>query len=621
MRSDPKTIGRYEVIRVLGHGAMGVVYLAFDPLLKRPLAIKTVRDSGVGARPSLTRFQREAEISARLNHPNIVTVHDVGEDPESGPFLAMEFIDGLPLSELIQQGIPTESVIHLLLQGMSALQAAERAGITHRDVKPANILVSHDGRLKLMDFGIARGEGSRLTQTGQIFGTPSYTAPEALGGIEPSSVTDRYAFAVTAFQMITCVLPFECATIAATLFRIVHEAPLFPDTLSPELRGVFAKALNKLPAERYPDLASFMRDLITAVDLPAETKAKFLATLSRDPGAEVAQLIKVRAEESASFSQDLETLATPAAPRATPRLPTEELATEAFRTPRPGTSLRRPPEPAPTATARPETAGPEPAPPESGRMETGLPQPAPPEPPAPRKRRFGWPVWAAASLLTVGILGAGAWMTRVSYFLVEVTSVPPGAALLLNGQPFGMTDLAQARIPRGGGTLRFEKTGYEPKELQVHQGDGSVHVVLSRPAFMVRVVTAPPGADAFLNGVPMGSTPIAGLQVPGEGRQELVLRLRDRRDWSMVLDPDVSLPEVIRLEHLQAAPARSAPPVPAPAPAVVAGGARMEPPAPAPVAQAAAERPAAPVVNPEPPPALKKAPAAISRHPVEERTH
>jgi serine/threonine protein kinase len=239
MPGEPRKIGRYEVNRVLGHGAMGVVYLAFDPLLKRPLAIKTVRESG-SEDGSLLRFQREAEISARLSHPNIVTIHDVGQDPEVGPFLAMEYIDGLPLSDLIQQGIPTESAVRLLLQGMSALQAAEHAGITHRDVKPANILVSHDGRLKLMDFGIARGEGTRLTQTGQIMGTPSYTSPEALAGVDPSSVSDRYAFAVTAFQMLTGELPFECSTIAATLFRIAHDPPLFPESMGPGVAWVGA---------------------------------------------------------------------------------------------------------------------------------------------------------------------------------------------------------------------------------------------------------------------------------------------------------------------------------------------------------------------------------------------
>jgi serine/threonine-protein kinase len=536
MPGEPKKIGRYEVSRVLGHGAMGVVYLAFDPLLKRPLAIKTVREFGSDPEASLLRFQREAEISARLSHPNIVTVHDVGQDPEAGPFLAMEFIDGMPLSDLIQQGIPTESVIRLLLQGMSALQAAERAGITHRDVKPANILVSHDGRLKLMDFGIARGEGTRLTQTGQIMGTPSYTAPEALGGTEPSSVSDRYAFAVTAFQMLTRELPFECPTIAATLFRIAHEAPLFPESMAPALRAVFQKALAKCPEDRYADLAGFMGDLIAAVDLPLETRAKLLDGMAGDSGAEVAHLIKTRAETTISFSRELPTLATPTRPNP---IGTEELATEAFRTPLPRAT--RP-------TAMP------------GKGVATVPHLELVRPDVP-KRRTAWVWWAAAGLLAAGLLGSGALRSR--YFLMDIASSPAGARVLLGGREIGHTDLLRARIPREGGTLRLELEGYEPQELPVRDGSGPVRLVLARPQYTVRVVTSPPGAEAWLNGVAQGTTPIQGLKVPADGRQELVLRLRDRRDWTRVLDRNTPLPDPIRLEPRLAAgtlPASTRPP-------------------------------------------------------------
>lgn len=353
MPGEPHRIGRYEVKRELGHGAMGVVYLAFDPLLKRLLAIKTVREFGPDAESTLVRFQREAEISARLNHPNIVTVHDVGEDPLAGPFLAMEFVDGLPLSDLIRQGLPPESTLDLLLQGASALQAAERAGIVHRDVKPANILVSHDGRLKLMDFGIARGEDARLTQTGQIMGTPSYTAPEALAGAEPSSVTDHYAFAVTAFQMLSGLLPFECATIAATLFRIVHDPPLFPDSMPAPQRRVFERALAKEPGDRYPTLTAFMRDLVIALALPADLQARFLADLADGSGVELAHLVQSHVEEAATLSR----MATQ--PTFLPDRPmdTRELATEALRTPWPDAGVPRPSGvPGPLRAARPAPA-------------------------------------------------------------------------------------------------------------------------------------------------------------------------------------------------------------------------------------------------------------------------
>ena len=288
MSDDLKTIGRYEIVRVLGKGAMGVVYLCHDPLLKRPLAIKTVREFDNEAQSTLLRFQREAEISARLNHPNIVTIHDVGKDPQAGPFLAMEYVDGSSLGDLIKAGIPLETTFKLLFQAMRALLAAERAGITHRDVKPGNIMVGHDGRLKLMDFGIARGEGTRLTQVGQIIGTPSYTAPELLVGGEPNPASDRYAFAVTAFQMITGTLPFECTTVGATLFRIVHEPPLYPDDMAPEVREVFGKAFAKAPEDRPKDMVSFLESLLLAVDLPSRVREKFLDELESEPGAVLA---------------------------------------------------------------------------------------------------------------------------------------------------------------------------------------------------------------------------------------------------------------------------------------------------------------------------------------------
>jgi serine/threonine protein kinase len=195
---------------------------------------------------------------------------------------------------------------------MSALEAAEREGIIHRDVKPTNILVGRDGRLKLMDFGIARGEGTRLTQAGQFIGTPSYTAPEALGGAEPSFAADRYAFAVIAFQMLTNELPFECPTIAATLYRIVHEPPLFPAGMSGAVRAVFQRALAKNPEDRYPDLPAFVTDLINAVDLPPEARAEWLAVVARDTGAEVAHLIQGGAAEPPGCDRNLETQATPA---------------------------------------------------------------------------------------------------------------------------------------------------------------------------------------------------------------------------------------------------------------------------------------------------------------------
>ncbi len=283
---NPKNIGRYEIQQVLGHGAMGVVYLAKDPILQRPVAIKAMRELTQGDDQQITRerFRREAEISARLNHPNIITVFDVGEDPQIGPYMAMEYVNGRSLAQLIRDGLPLEPGLQLLMQGLGAVSAAADAGITHRDIKPENILVSQDGRFKLMDFGIARRAESRLTQAGMVFGTPSYTAPELLVGGEATPSTDRYAFAVTAFEVVTGTVPYHGASIGTMLYKIVHEPPIMPEGMDPRLQQVFARAFSKKPEERHPDLRSFMIELIQALALPEEARSRFLGQLEDERG-------------------------------------------------------------------------------------------------------------------------------------------------------------------------------------------------------------------------------------------------------------------------------------------------------------------------------------------------
>jgi serine/threonine protein kinase len=279
MNPDPSTIGRYKVLGVLGSGAMGTVYLAEDPLLKRVLAIKVVRE-GFGGAEALLRFKREAEVSARLNHPNAITVFDVGEEPGVGPFLVMEYVEGESLADLIKRGPldPTQA-IGLLLQAGDALEAVHSLGILHRDVKPENFMVSRSGRLKLMDFGIARGDEGRLTQTASFLGTPAYAAPEVLNGAPASEATDRWSLSLTALEMLTGRLPFLADSVGAILYRIVHEDPVFPEGLIPELRAVFQKALDKDPNARYPDQQAFLRALIEALPLNPEVKRRSLGQL------------------------------------------------------------------------------------------------------------------------------------------------------------------------------------------------------------------------------------------------------------------------------------------------------------------------------------------------------
>jgi serine/threonine-protein kinase len=300
MTLDPSTIGRFKVLGTLGSGAMGTVYLAQDPLLKRTLAIKVVRE-GTGDAEVLLRFKREAEISARLNHPNAVMVFDVGEERDLGPYLVMEYVEGESLADRIKRGpLAPDEVAELLIQAADALTAVHGLGILHRDIKPENFMVAKDGRLKLMDFGIARGDVGRLTTTSSFLGTPAYAAPEVLGGAKATPASDRWALALTAFEMLTGTLPFAADSVGATLYRIVHEAPVWPADFAPGLAAAFGRALDKDPEKRFPDLPSFLRALIEALPLEPERRAAHLGQLTSTAPVKATSTLRIERPDLAS---------------------------------------------------------------------------------------------------------------------------------------------------------------------------------------------------------------------------------------------------------------------------------------------------------------------------------
>jgi hypothetical protein len=279
MIPSPSTIGRYKVLGELGRGSMGIVYLAEDPTLKREVAIKLVHRGNIAQEDVLARFRQEAEISARLNHPNVIMVFDVGEEKDFGPFMAMEFADGEVLAEVLARGpMDRESVALILIQGFRALQAAHGLGIIHRDYKPENLILCRNGRLKLMDFGIARHQDPLLTGSG-VLCTPSFAAPELLDQKPPSPTSDNWAFCVTAFQMLLGELPFHTSSISSLLYAIAHEPPAFPEGVDPALRGVFLRALAKEPKDRYPDLHGFMVEVLGALSLEPSVHARCLTLL------------------------------------------------------------------------------------------------------------------------------------------------------------------------------------------------------------------------------------------------------------------------------------------------------------------------------------------------------
>jgi serine/threonine-protein kinase len=283
MALDPLNIGRYRVLRPLGQGAMGVVYLAEDPLLKRNLAIKVVKAVGEVRDLALERFRREAEISAKLNHPNVVTIYDVGEEPGIGPFLAMEYVEGSSLARLIKdKNLSIEVSFNVLIQAMRALRAAHRCAIVHRDIKPENILVGEEGRVKLMDFGIARTMSSTLTASGEFLGSPAYSAPELLKGGEPTPSSDRFAYAATAFEVLTGRLPHPGPNVAAVITHVLHEPPAIPPEMGAELAAIFRRGLAADPEDRPQTLVEFVGALINGYPMPPHVRERVQELMRQD---------------------------------------------------------------------------------------------------------------------------------------------------------------------------------------------------------------------------------------------------------------------------------------------------------------------------------------------------
>jgi len=275
-RSDqplPKSVGRYEVQSAIGFGAMGAVYRAFDPLIKRSLAVKTIRLDIARDSPEyetfIKRFYHEARISGTLSHPNIVTLFDIGEDAHGMPFLAMEYVEGETVQRLTERGVrfKPEKVVGLVSQVASALDYAHGRGVIHRDIKPANLILFEEDRVKVMDFGIAKLAGSQMTQAGQLLGTPSYMSPEQAMGEQLDGRSDIFSLGVCAFQMLSGEQPFPGANVTSILYKLVHADPIEPANL--EMQGfvpqkwheVFPKVLAKKPEDRYQTGAEFVQDL------------------------------------------------------------------------------------------------------------------------------------------------------------------------------------------------------------------------------------------------------------------------------------------------------------------------------------------------------------------------
>jgi serine/threonine-protein kinase len=528
----PKRFGRYEVQREIGEGAMGRVYRCFDPMMKRVVAVKTVKKEFLTRETReeyLRRFRREAQAAGRLSHPSIVSVFDVGED-----YFVMEYLEGSSLQVILRDRgqIPVDEAVRILTPLADALDYAHRSGIVHRDIKPGNVFVLADGRPKLMDFGVAHLESSSMTAQGHFFGSPSYMAPEQVSGGDVAAAADLFSLGVVAYEMVTGHRPFEGASITAIMYRVVNEDPPAPRQwdfdLPPVYDDIFKRALSKNPAERYPDAAALVRALEKREFVPAPVD------------------LLTELEETLSPSEARALAAATAAGGMTP-VPPELMAAV-----------------------------------ETTDLQSALGRSTPPARPPVRR---GWMLAGAG--LAAGLLalylarGSDAVPPPLSAPLpsrpggLRVETDPPGAAVYIDGQNAGPSPVALPRIRPGVHMVRVARDGYAPAglTLEVRNGEPLVPLrfVMEPLTAKLRVRSEPEGALVRLDGQPVGTTPLESLDL-ATGRHEVRLERRGYAPAATEVEgrwgqlADVSL----RLER-DRSPLSASPPIPAPTPVVREG--------------------------------------------------
>ena len=299
-------LGKYEIQAELGKGGMGIVYLGYDPLLDRQVAIKVLAPHLVWEEGFVARFLREARAAARIKHPNIVTIHDVGQEEDQFYFV-MEYLAGQTLAEYIRErgALPPSQVESILRPVADALDYAHQHGLVHRDIKPGNIVMGPADQVTLTDFGIARAaQETRLTTAGTIMGTPEYMSPEQAWGEDVDYHSDLYSLAVVAYEMLSGRVPFSGTTPHAVLYKQIHEAPPPIHEARPDLPAsvdvVLAKALSKDPHERYTTARAFVDELARALEgeviaPPEEAPTQAIAPVETPPASAVPALPEVPA--------------------------------------------------------------------------------------------------------------------------------------------------------------------------------------------------------------------------------------------------------------------------------------------------------------------------------------
>ncbi|MCI0568670.1 MAG: serine/threonine protein kinase, partial [Acidobacteria bacterium] len=321
-------LGRFEIIREIGKGAMGVVFLAHDPRIDRKIAIKMITiPSGISpqeARETRHRFVREAQAAGKLTHPNIITIYDVVEEADRS-YIAMEYIQGDTLEAHTKPGslLSLEKVLGIISQACSALDYAHQNKVIHRDIKPANLMLLNGERLKITDFGLAKSPDANLTQDGVLIGTPNYMSPEQISGKPMDGRSDFFSLGVVLYELTTGERPFGGDTISTIIYRILYEEPRPPrilnEKLPPAFDQILRRALAKDPAERFQTGAQF-----------ADALSNYSSTHLKRPVAPGAPTIRVgRQERPTAALRPIERART--YPRGIPSISTPMFAGQPFK--------------------------------------------------------------------------------------------------------------------------------------------------------------------------------------------------------------------------------------------------------------------------------------------------
>ena len=518
----PQKIGRYIVQRMLGEGAMGSVYMAVDPAIKRTVAIKTIKIDTTRSREEqdefLQRFFQEAQISGNLNHPNIVNIYDIGD--EGGvPYLALEYVEGKTLNQLVRESVRPgfQSLAKAIVQVANALTFAHRKGIVHRDLKPANIMITPEGDAKIMDFGIAKMSGSNLTQTGIFLGTPSYSSPEQVREGRVDHRSDIFSLGILAHEILTGYNPFPGQNISTILYKIANEAPESPPNLKDlpihqeSWQNVFSKVLEKDPEKRIQNASLFGQMLLQCINLSSAASVELSEFIEEGPTT-IKQTIGVEKRiERSEFEKTL------------------------------------------------------------------LPQPI-----SPKKKKSYPGLWFAFSMillfgliLTLDATKMLPEKARVSQFfpekirkrffppaeiqkLIYFNSTPTGAIVWLNDQQLAQTPTSHQIQGSPGSlwTVVVRKEGFEEFKQNFNLDDAKelpLNVTLKPLPLIATIQSKPPGADIQIDQKKSGKTPLEFSFSKGI-TYTITYQLQGYEEETVAFDPNVDQPPKLTVEMRKIAP-------------------------------------------------------------------